>query len=140
MVMASTVVMVMAAGAIVVLFLLLVEDRQILGIFQHEARGLPQSIGGQLPNAQGIQGRGPVQTLGDRGLFQDGFTAAELRHRQSHLMAQPVIHMGQLRPENGKLLVHIGILDVQVRAAAAKSLAQGPGRLEVRTTKGTVLA
>ena len=44
--MASAVVSVVTAGAVMVFFLLLVEDRQILGIFQHEARGLPQGVGG----------------------------------------------------------------------------------------------
>ena len=99
------------------------QNLDVLVVLQHEARGLPQGIGGQFPDAQSIQSRRPVQGLGDGGLLQNGFAGPELLHRQGHLGAEPVIHMGKLRPENGQFLLHVGIFDVQVGAAPPEGFA-----------------
>ena len=120
--MASAVVSVMIAGAALVFFLLLVEDSEVLGVFQHEARRLPQGIGGQLFDAQGIQGGGPIQTFCDGGLLQNGLVAAQLGDSQGHLVAQPVIHMGQLGPDDGQFLLNGGILDIQIGTTAPQRI------------------
>ena len=46
-----------------------VQGGDIFVIFQHETGGAAQGVGSQLPDAQGIQGGGLVQSLGDGGLL-----------------------------------------------------------------------
>ena len=66
----------MVASAVVAALTFL-QNFQVLVVFQDKAGGLPQRLGCQLPDAQGIQGRGPVQSLGDGGFFQNGIVGSE---------------------------------------------------------------
>ena len=44
-----------------------------------------------------------------------------------HLEGQTLVDIGQLGPDDGHLLLQAGVLDVEVGAAAAECLAEGPG-------------
>ena len=63
-----------AAAARAVQFL---QNGKVLVVLQHEARRGAHGIRRQLPDAQSIQCRGPVQCLSNGGLFQDGFAGAQ---------------------------------------------------------------
>ena len=78
-----------AAVAFVGVDILLLQYFQIFLVFQEESRSLPQSIGGQFPDAQGIQSRCPIQGLRNGGLLEDRLVASQLLDRQRHLGAEP---------------------------------------------------
>ena len=59
---------------------LLPDAVQVLAVFENEACSIHDGLGGQIPDAQGIQGSGPVQGLCHRGLFEDGQVAVAVHN------------------------------------------------------------
>ncbi len=99
----------------------------VLAAFEDEADGLPGALRGQVAHAQGLQGRHPVQGLGDGGLFQNGVAGAQAVDCPGHLYRQVLVDVGQLGADDGHLLLHVRVLEVEVGAPPPQGLAEGPG-------------
>ena len=84
-------------------------------VLEDDAEGFFDDVGIEMVAVKGYQGLGPVEGFGYPGWLLEPLLA-HLGHKAADLLGEDPIDAGDLGPNDGQLLIEVGIVDPQIKA------------------------